>query len=212
MRASPTRTMSISTGPNVWCSAPGIGAKRATPSTTSGTVPRRGARPWVARRPARDDGGVPDPTDLTQCSATELVALYERGAASPVEATQAVLDRIDRLQPELNAFCFVAPDDALAAAAASADRWRRGEAASALDGVPTAIKDLVLTRGWPTLRGSRTVDPDQPWEVDAPACARLREAGAVLVGKTTTPEFGCKGETNSPLTGLTRNPWDTTRT
>ena len=81
-----------------------------------------------------------------------------------------------------------------------------------LDGVPTSIKDLVLTKGWPTLRGSHTVDPDQPWDVDAPATARLREAGAVLIGKTTTPEFGCKGETNSPLTGITRNPWDTTKT
>ena len=62
-----------------------------------------------------------------------------------------------------------------------------------LDGVPTSIKDLLLTKGWPTRRGSRTVDPDQPWDVDAPATARLREAGAVLIGKTTTPEFGCKG-------------------
>ena len=66
----------------------------------------------------------------------------------------------------------------------------------------------MLTRGWPTVRGSRTVDPSQPWEVDAPVTARLREAGAVLIGKTTTPEFGCKGETNSPLTGITRNPWN----
>jgi aspartyl-tRNA(Asn)/glutamyl-tRNA(Gln) amidotransferase subunit A len=78
--------------------------------------------------------------------------------------------------------------------------------------VPASIKDLILTRGWPTLRGSHTVDPNQPWEVDAPATARLREAGAVLLGKTTTPEFGCKGETNSPLTGITRNPWDPSKT
>jgi aspartyl-tRNA(Asn)/glutamyl-tRNA(Gln) amidotransferase subunit A len=81
-----------------------------------------------------------------------------------------------------------------------------------LDGVPASIKDLILTRGWPTRRGSRTVDPNQPWEVDAPATARLREAGAVLLGKTTTPEFGCKGETNSPLTGITRNPWNPAKT
>ena len=60
----------------------------------------------------------------------------------------------------------------------------------------------------PTLRGSRTVDPAQPWDVDAPVAARLREAGAVILGKTATPEFGCKGETNSPLTGITRNPWN----
>jgi aspartyl-tRNA(Asn)/glutamyl-tRNA(Gln) amidotransferase subunit A len=81
-----------------------------------------------------------------------------------------------------------------------------------LDGVPTSIKDLILTRGWPTRRGSHTVDPDQPWDVDAPATARLRDAGAVLIGKTTTPEFGCKGETNSSLTGITRNPWDPSKT
>ena len=81
-----------------------------------------------------------------------------------------------------------------------------------LEGVPTTIKDLILTKGWPTLRGSRTVNPDQPWDVDAPVTARLREAGAVLLGKTTTPEFGCKGETNSPATGITRNPWNLNKT
>ena len=78
--------------------------------------------------------------------------------------------------------------------------------------MPTTIKDLILTKGWPTRRGSHTVDPEQPWDVDAPATARLREAGAILLGKTTTPEFGCKGETNSDLTGITRNPWDPTKT
>jgi len=71
---------------------------------------------------------------------------------------------------------------------------------------------LVLAKHWPTRRGSRTVDPNQAWDIDAPATARLREAGAVLLGKTTTPEFGCKGETNSPLTGITRNPWNTAKT
>ena len=147
-----------------------------------------------------------------QCTATELLAMYAAGTASPVEATRAVLDRIEAVNPTINAFAHLAPDEALAAAAASEIRWRRGEPVGPLDGVPTTIKDLVLTKGWPTLRGSRTIDPDQPWDVDAPATARLREAGAILVGKTTTPEFGCKGETNSALTGLTRNPWDPTKT
>ena len=151
-------------------------------------------------------------TDLTKCSATELLGLYRRGEASPVEATQAVLDRIETIDPQLNAFCLVAHDDAIVSATASEARWRRGEPVGPLDGVPTSIKDLILTRGWPTRRGSHTVDPDQPWDVDAPATARLREAGAVLVGKTTTPEFGCKGETNSSLTGITRNPWDPSKT
>jgi len=152
------------------------------------------------------------PTQLTDCTATDLLALYRSGAASPVEATQAVLQRIAQLNPQLNAFCLVDADAALASARASEARWQAGTATGALDGVPASIKDLILTRGWPTLRGSRTVAPDQPWEVDGPVVARLREAGAVLLGKTTTPEFGCKGETNSPLTGITRNPWDLSRT
>jgi len=151
-------------------------------------------------------------TDLAECTATELLALYRSGQASPVEATQAVLERIDRLNPALRAFSFVAADEALAAARLSEARWRRGEPCGPLDGVPASIKDLILTRGMPTLRGSRTVEPQQPWEIDAPATARLREAGAVLLGKTTTPEFGCKCETNSPLTGITRNPWNPSKT
>jgi len=151
-------------------------------------------------------------TDLADCTATELLAHYRAGRASPVEATAAVLARIDAQNPRLNAYCLVDADAALEAARASEQRWQCGEPAGVLDGVPTSIKDLVLTRGWPTLRGSRTVDPQQAWDVDAPVVARLREAGAVLVGKTTTPEFGCKGETNSLLTGISRNPWDPTRT
>ena len=150
--------------------------------------------------------------DLTQTPAHELLALYRSGQASPVEATQAVLQRIERVNPKINAFCLVDEKAALASARASEARWQahrqHGTPVGALEGVPTSIKDLILTRGWPTLRGSRTIDPNQPWEVDAPATARLREAGAVLLGKTTTPEFGCKGETNSPATGITRNPWN----
>jgi aspartyl-tRNA(Asn)/glutamyl-tRNA(Gln) amidotransferase subunit A len=88
----------------------------------------------------------------------------------------------------------------------------RGAPLSPLDGVGASIKDLILTKGWPTLRGSRTIDATQPWEVDAPATARLREAGVVLLGKTTTPEFGCKAETNSPASGITRNPWNVAKT
>ncbi|NDC61051.1 MAG: amidase [Betaproteobacteria bacterium] len=150
-------------------------------------------------------------TDLTQITATDLLALYRSGEASPVQATQAVLARIAHLNPRLNAFCWVDENAALQSARESQARWQAhrqtGTEVLPLDGVPVSIKDLILTRGWPTLRGSRTVNPDQPWEVDAPVTARLREAGAVLLGKTTTPEFGCKGETNSPLTGISRNPW-----
>ncbi len=152
------------------------------------------------------------PTQLTSCTASELLQLYRERKASPVEATRAVLARIDALNPRLNAFCLVAHEQALASAARSEARWAKGEPLGALDGVPVSIKDLILTQGWPTLRGSRTVDPTQPWDTDAPVTARLREAGAVLLGKTTTPEFGCKGETNSPLTGITRNPWNLDKT
>ena len=145
--------------------------------------------------------------DLCYLSATELVAAYRARSLSPVEVTRAVLARIEALNPRLNCFCLVDPDAALKAAAASEQRWLKGAPIGAVDGVPASIKDLVLTRGWPTLRGSKTVDPAGPWEVDAPATARLREQGAVLLGKTTTPEFGWRGSTDSPLTGITRNPW-----
>jgi aspartyl-tRNA(Asn)/glutamyl-tRNA(Gln) amidotransferase subunit A len=151
------------------------------------------------------------PTDLCDCSAHELLALYRSGQASPVEATRAVLARIEALDPLLRAFTHVAHEEALAAAERSRSRWQRGEPCGALDGVPVSIKDLILTFGWPTLRGSHTVDAQQAWDVDAPVTARLREAGAVLLGKTATPEFGCKGETNSPRTGITRNPWNPAR-
>jgi aspartyl-tRNA(Asn)/glutamyl-tRNA(Gln) amidotransferase subunit A len=151
-------------------------------------------------------------TDLTQLTADALLQLYRTGQASPVEVTQQVLHRIARLNPVLNAFCWVDEPAALQSASLSEQRWHahrhQGATVGALEGVPVSIKDLILTRGWPTLRGSRTVDPAQAWEVDAPVTARLREAGAVLLGKTTTPEFGCKGETNSLLTGISRNPWN----
>jgi aspartyl-tRNA(Asn)/glutamyl-tRNA(Gln) amidotransferase subunit A len=152
------------------------------------------------------------PTDLADCSATDLLAMYRSKQASPVEATHAVLARIERLNPKLLAFCHLAGGEALESARASEARWQHGEPIGVLDGVPTSIKDLILTKGWPTLRGSRTVDAGQAWDVDAPASARLRETGAVLLGKTSTPEFGCKGETNSPRTGITRNPWDPSKT
>lgn len=154
--------------------------------------------------------------ELTQCTAQELLSLYRSGATSPVEVTRAVLARIARLNPHLLAFCLVDEDRAMTSAMASEVRWQahrqRGEPVGALEGVPVSIKDLVLTQGWPTLRGSKGVSPDQNWDIDAPSVARLREAGAVLLGKTCTPEYGCKGETNSPLTGLTRNPWNMERT
>jgi aspartyl-tRNA(Asn)/glutamyl-tRNA(Gln) amidotransferase subunit A len=122
--------------------------------------------------------------------------------------TAAILARIDAVNPQVNAFCLIDHEGALAAARAAEARWRKGAPLSFIDGVPAGIKDLILARGFPTLRGSKTVDPAGPWEMDAPASARLREAGAVILGKTTTPEWGWKGVTDSPLTGITRNPWN----
>ncbi len=147
-------------------------------------------------------------SELCWLPAAELVARYRARMLSPVEATRAVLDRIAAVNPAVNAFDLVDEEAAMAAARSSEERWMKGAPAGPIDGVPTSIKDIILTRGWPTLRGSKTVDPAGPWNDDAPATARLREAGAVLLGKTTTPEFGWKGVTDSPLTGITRNPWN----
>ena len=150
--------------------------------------------------------------DLAYASAVALTERYRAGALSPVEATGVLLDRLDRLQPNLNAFSIVDRAGALSAARRSEDRWHRGEPLGPLDGVPVTIKDLMLMRGFPTRRGSHLVDPDQDWSEDSPVVARLREAGAVILGKTTTPEFGWKALGDSPLTGITRNPWDSSRT
>ncbi|GAA4622885.1 amidase [Actinoallomurus vinaceus] len=150
--------------------------------------------------------------ELCAYTATELVTAYANRSLSPVEVVDAVLDRIERLDPLVNAFCLVDRDTARAQARTSQERWRRGEPQGLLDGVPVSIKDLLLTKGRPTLRGSLSVDPDRDWDEDAPSVARLREHGAVFVGKTTTPEFGWKGVTDNPLTGVTRNPWDPSRT
>jgi aspartyl-tRNA(Asn)/glutamyl-tRNA(Gln) amidotransferase subunit A len=150
--------------------------------------------------------------DVAYTSAVSLLDLYRTRALSPVEGTRLILERLDALQPKINAFCIVDRDGALAAARESERRWQRGEAVGRLDGVPVTIKDLLPMRGFPTLRGSRLVDRDRDWSEDAPATARLREAGAVILGKTTTPEFGWKALGDSPLTGITRNPWDLSRT
>lgn len=147
--------------------------------------------------------------DLT---ATEMLDAFTRGELSPVEATEATLKRIETADNAVNAFCLVDADRAMTQARASEQRWKAGTPQGKLDGVPTSIKDIFLTRDWPTLRGSRTIDPDQEWKVDAPSVARLREHNAVFVGKTTTPELAWKGVTDNTLTGVTRNPWDTSRT
>ncbi|ANY24970.1 amidase [Gordonia terrae] len=146
-------------------------------------------------------------------SATELAEAYRTGALTPETVATELLDAIEDVDPPINAFCLVDRGRTMAAAVESTARFAAGTPIGPLDGVPVSIKDLLLTAGWPTLRGSLMIEPDQMvWDTDAPAVARLREAGAVLLGKVTTPEFGWKGVTDSPRTGVTRNPWDTTRT
>jgi aspartyl-tRNA(Asn)/glutamyl-tRNA(Gln) amidotransferase subunit A len=145
-------------------------------------------------------------------SATELVEGYRNKTLSPVDATEAALDAIDSYDGRVNAFVLVDPDGALAAAKQSEARWQAGEPLGPGDGVPTSIKDALWTRGWPTVRGSHLIDAAGPWEEDAPSVERLRETGAVILGKTTTPEYSWKGVTDSPRYGATGNPWDPTRT
>jgi aspartyl-tRNA(Asn)/glutamyl-tRNA(Gln) amidotransferase subunit A len=140
--------------------------------------------------------------------AVDLVEAYRKKELSPVEATQAALDAIDRYDAHVNAFVLVDAEGALAAAKESETRWHAGEPLGPGDGIPTSIKDALWTRGWPTLRGSTLIDEAGPWEEDAPSVARLRETGAVIIGKTTTPEYSWKGVTDSVRHGITRNPWD----
>src|SRR5207248_10570535 len=125
--------------------------------------------------------------ELAFLSATHLIDGFAKKTLSPVDVTKAILHRLERLEPKLNAFTLRDPEGALKSARASEARWQKGEPVGLLDGVPVTIKDLFLTRGWPRLRGSTPTNPDQPWEGDAPPVARLRATGAVILGKTTRP-------------------------
>ncbi|MFT4180758.1 MAG: amidase [Rhizobium sp.] len=146
---------------------------------------------------------------LHELTASTIVAGYRGGQFSPVEVTRACLDRIAAANPIINAFCLVDEEGALSSASESEGRWLKGEPLSPIDGVPVSIKDLFLTKGWPTLCGSKVIDPkSRPWDEDSASVARLREAGTVFLGKTTTTEFGHKGVGDCPLTGITRNPWN----
>jgi aspartyl-tRNA(Asn)/glutamyl-tRNA(Gln) amidotransferase subunit A len=144
-------------------------------------------------------------------SVDDLSAAYAERSLSPVEVARAALARVAELDVELGAFVLVDEDRALAQARASEARWREGAAYGPLDGVTASIKDLSLVTGWPTRKGSLSTD-DAPATEDSPVVARLLEAGATVLGKTTTPELGWKGLCDSPLSGETRNPWDASRT
>jgi aspartyl-tRNA(Asn)/glutamyl-tRNA(Gln) amidotransferase subunit A len=147
-------------------------------------------------------------SDLALHSCESLLGLYRSRLASPVEALAAVARRIEGQNRVLNAFAHLDLEGAQAAARDSERRWTAGKPDGLLDGVPISVKDLGLVRGMPTLRGSLSIDPKGPWLKDAPSVARAREQGAVLIGKTAVPEFGCKGTTDSRLLGVTRNPWN----
>jgi aspartyl-tRNA(Asn)/glutamyl-tRNA(Gln) amidotransferase subunit A len=144
-------------------------------------------------------------------TAYELGRLYSKGEVSPVDVVNATLDRAERLQPHLNAFVLIDRAGALAAAQASEARWQKGGPLSPLDGVPTSIKDTTTVKGWPTRLGTHATD-ETPAAEDAPVVGRFRAAGLAILGKTTTPEFGWKALTDSPLQGITRNPWNLNHT
>ena len=150
-----------------------------------------------------------NPCDLP---VAELVQGFSRRAISPVEATRAALDRIAARNPEVNAFVFVDEEGALRAARDSEARWQRGTPLGPIDGVTASVKELLLAKGWPIRRCSRATPPGAIADEDAPAVARLREGGAVLLGKTNSPEFGWKGTTDNLVFGATRNPWDASKT
>jgi aspartyl-tRNA(Asn)/glutamyl-tRNA(Gln) amidotransferase subunit A len=149
--------------------------------------------------------------DLCYTPATELAALIRAKKLSPVELTRAVLARIETLNPALNAFCTPTPELARAEAQRAEEAVMKGGALGPLHGLPYSIKDLSFTKGIRTMSGSHIFATRVP-DVDAPFVTRLRDAGGVMLGKTSTPEFGWKGMGDSPLTGSTRNPWNTAMT
>ena len=148
--------------------------------------------------------------DLCYTPATELIRRYLAREISPVDVVRNSLDRIEEVNGTLNCFCFTYPEEALEKARAAEQKLASGNA-RALEGIPLAIKDFTPTRGKVTTRGSRLL---QDWIPDwnPVLVERLEAAGAIMVGKTTTPEFATSGFTDSPLWGITRNPWDTSRT
>ena len=146
--------------------------------------------------------------DLDLMSATALCRLVAARQLSPVELTRRALARAEASQPELNAFFVLMPEAALAAARAAERQVMRGEALGLLHGLPISVKDLIAVGGERQASGSRAM-ADAVAAHDAPAVERVKAAGAIVIGKTTTSEFGCKAVGDSPLTGITRHPWDT---
>lgn len=144
---------------------------------------------------------------LHELSAHDLVSAYSKGELSPVEVTRAALARLDAWEPKIHAMYRVARDAALEQARASESRWRGAAPLSAIDGVPITIKENIYTRGDPAPIGTRANEHAPPQPADAPPAARAREAGCVLLGKTTMPDYGMLSSGVSSLHGVTRNPW-----
>ena len=138
--------------------------------------------------------------------ATELAEQIRTKQISPVEYMRGLLQRIEALDPTINAFVHLAADRAMDAARAAEARLMSGERIGRLHGVPVSIKDLAITKDMPTQQGSFMYEGNQPTE-DTPIVPRLRDEGAIILGKTTTSEFGWTGVSHSPLTGITHNPW-----
>jgi aspartyl-tRNA(Asn)/glutamyl-tRNA(Gln) amidotransferase subunit A len=149
--------------------------------------------------------------DICYMSASELAEQIRAKQLSPVEVVEAIFKRIHAVNPKLNAYCTLTEESARAEAKAAEAAVMRGDQLGLLHGVPVSIKDLLITKGVRTMRGSKIYEHFIPDE-DAPAVARLKQAGALMLGKTTTPEFGYKGMTDSPVTGVSRNPWNLSRT
>jgi len=148
--------------------------------------------------------------DLCYTSAVELARKYRRGEISPLEVVQNSLDRIEQVNQKLNCFCFTYPEQALQKAIAAGQAFA-DDKARPLEGIPVAIKDFTPTKGKRTTRGSKLLEDWVP-DWNPVLVERLEAAGAIMVGKTNTPEFATSGFTDSPLWGVTRNPWNTART
>ena len=144
--------------------------------------------------------------DLGFLPATQLAEMIRAKLLSPVETMRTLLDRITALEPKVNAFAYLAADQAMDAARAAEAKLMSGDRIGRLNGVPVTIKDLAITKDMPTQQGSLIHEGYQPSE-DAPMVTRLKDEGAIVLGKTTTSEFGWKGVSHSPLTGITHNPW-----
>lgn len=149
--------------------------------------------------------------EVLNLSASDLLLAFRRKDLSPVDVARLVLDRIETTQSNVNAFSLIDRATTLRLAEESERRWLKGSPIGLIDGIPVSIKDNLRVCGWPTLEGSRAINRDQVWDDDSPCASRVRENGGVFIGKTNLPEFCHKLVTDNPLTGITRNPWDLTK-